>query len=57
MSSIILSSEVAFWAVMFSGSVMLTLLLAQYVPSSVEHSEVAEHPTIVGWIEIFALLF
>ena len=56
MSSIILLSEVAFWAVMFVGSGILTLLLAPYVPSSVEHTEVAEHPTIVGWIEIFAFM-
>lgn len=56
MSSIILSSEVVLWAVMFVGSGILTLLLAPYVPSSVEHTDVADHPTIVGWIEIFVFM-
>jgi hypothetical protein len=41
---------------MFVGSVMLTLLLAQYVPSSIERTDVADHPTIVGWIEMFAFM-
>lgn len=55
MSSIVLSSEMMFWIVMFVGSVVMTILIAQSVPDSVEQSGENE-TTMLGWIELFTFM-